>query len=92
MNIVKQKVIEYLDQFLKDLKADNTNLTEEQVMDLYKFFGGTYLSKEQSCSYLNISSAKFDNLIRDGKLKGKKIRGFKEIFYIKSDLDNCMKG
>lgn len=40
------------------------------------------LSKEQSCKYLGISRATFDNYVREGKLpRGKKELGFKELFW-----------
>ncbi len=45
------------------------------------------LSKYQSCQYLNISRATFDNYVREGTLpKGKKVAGFRELFWIEKDL------
>lgn len=39
-------------------------------------------------TYLNISRATFDNLVKDGLLpKGKKVAGFKELFWYKKDLN-----
>ena len=41
---------------------------------------------------LNMSRAKFDNMVRDGKLpKGKKVAGFKELIWYKRDLNKYIK-
>ena len=46
------------------------------------------LSKYQSCQYLNVSRATFDNYVREGKLpRGKKEAGFTEKFWTLKDLD-----
>lgn len=46
------------------------------------------LSKEDACSYLNLSRSTFDTYIRNGWIpKGKKKRGFKELSWSKYDLD-----
>ena len=45
------------------------------------------ISKYQAYTYLGIRRAKFDNLVREGKIpEGKKIPGFKEKFWYKKDL------
>lgn len=45
------------------------------------------MSKYQSYTYLGISRATFDNLVREGKLpRGKKVPGFKELRWYKKDL------
>lgn len=45
------------------------------------------LSKDQVCSKLEVSRATFDNKVRSGKFpKGKKQRGFKELFWTNKDL------
>lgn len=50
------------------------------------------MSKYEAYSYLNISRAKFDNLVKEGKLpKGKKQQGFKELSWTKGDLDKYIK-
>lgn len=50
-------------------------------------------SKYQAIDYLNISRATFDNYVADGKIsKGRKQQGFKEIFWLKSDLDKFKNG
>lgn len=50
-------------------------------------------SKYQAINYLNMSRATFDNYVADGKIpKGRKQQGFKEIFWLKSDLDKFKNG
>ena len=50
------------------------------------------MSKYEAYSYLNISRAKFDNLVKEGKLpQGKKQQGFKELSWFKKDLDLFIK-
>lgn len=50
------------------------------------------MSKYQACQYLNISRSSFDSYVKDGKLpKGRKVVGFKELFWNKAELDNYLK-
>ena len=82
---------------IKDIDAGNSNLSEE---DCIKIIGvikdyiatDTEFSKYQAYSYLNISRAKFDNLVKDGKLpKGRKVEGFKELRWKKKELDDYIR-
>ena len=74
------------------IDAGNSNLSAEEeikVIELLKSYTNKYrkLSKYQACEYLNMSRATFDNYIREGKIpRGKKEAGFKELFYLESDL------
>ena len=80
-----QKCIERID-------AGNSNLSAEEEIKIIEFLKkytnkDRKLSKYQSCEYLNMSRANFDKYIREGKIpKGKKEAGFKELFYLESDL------
>lgn len=88
---------QYLQRIIDDIDAGNTNADEEQliqVMKVLKEFNDRdkYLSKYQAYTYLNMSRAKFDNLVREGKIpKGTKIAGFKELVWNKTDLKNLIK-
>ena len=45
-------------------------------------------SKYQACRFLNISRATFDNKVREGLIPpGRKQQGFKELFWLKKDLE-----
>ena len=75
-----------------EIDAGNSNIDEEEAMQIIKLLKESVrkdipMSKYQAYTYLNISRAKFDNLVREGKLpKGKKRQGFKELVWYKKDL------
>ena len=72
-------------KIVDDIDAGNSEMSEKElyeVTDLLKRynFRDKYISKYQAYTYLNISRAKFDNLVREGVLpKGRKVEGFKEL-------------
>ena len=75
-----------------DIDAGNSNIDEEEALQIAKVLKETSrkdvpMSKYQAYTYLNISRATFDNLVREGKIpKGKKVPGFKELQWYKKDL------
>ena len=77
---------------VNDIKCDNSNASDEDVMNIIKVIKeytrkDEPLSKYQAYTYLNISRAKFDNLVREGRLpKGQKVAGFKELRWYRRDL------
>lgn len=80
-----QKCIDRIDAGNSNISADE----EIAIIELLKKYTDKdrKLSKYQACKYLNISRATFDKYIREGKIpKGKKEAGFKELFYMESDL------
>lgn len=62
-----------LTKIIEDIDCGNSNANEEDLIQAIKVLQ-TYtdktqkLSKYQSCQYLNISRASFDNYVREGKL------------------------
>ena len=93
-----QIIRDLLAKIVEDIDAGNSNLSEDQYNDIIEqisFFSNanTKYSKYQACKYLGISRATFDNKVREGLIPlGKKQQGFKELFWLKSDLDkykNC---
>lgn len=84
-------------QIINDIDAGNTNLEEDEEMEILSTITGIMdkkakLSKYQACNYLGISRATFDNYVREGKLpKGKKEQGFKELFWNKKELLTAIK-
>ena len=82
-----------LNQVINDIDSGNSNASDEEIDVILDTINKTTntqnkLSKYQACKYLNISRATFDNWVRDGKIpEGRKEQGFKEKFWIKSDLD-----
>lgn len=50
------------------------------------------MTKEQACSYLNMSRSKFDSLVREGVLpRGKKVQGMSELRWYRADLKRACK-
>lgn len=94
---MKQIIINLLDKILDDLKSDNSNIPEDkqlELVDILKEYTrqDIPMSKYQAYTYLNISRAKFDNLVKEGIIpEGIKKPGFKEKFYYKKDLNKLIK-
>lgn len=86
-----------LHQTADDIDNGSYQCSEEEqlkVIDVLNSFNQSReLSKEEACSYLNLSRSTFDTYIRNGWIpKGKKKRGFKELSWSKYDLDiACVK-
>lgn len=86
-----------LQQIIDDLDVGNSNLSEQEcieIIDIIKKYSNREekLSKYQAYTYLNISRATFDNLVREGKLpQGKKQQGFKELSWTKKEIDKYIK-
>ena len=81
-----------LQKLINDIDSGNSNMSEEEiqeVIDKLKEYTrkDVPLSKYQAYTYLNMSRAKFDNLVKEGRLpKGQKVAGFKELRWYKRDL------
>ena len=89
---MKETIKILLQQIINDIDTGNTNITEEdeiEIIDCLKkcLRKDDMISKYQACQYLNVSRATFDNLVRAGKIpRGRKVAGFKELFWYKKDL------
>lgn len=83
----------YLLKIVDDIDAGNSNLTEEESIELVNRLKELTdrqkrLSKYEACKYLNVSRATFDNYVREGKLpRGTKEAGFKELSWTIKELD-----
>ena len=74
------------------IDAGNSELTEEEAMDLASVFCHEAISKDQACSYLGIKRSWFDNLIRQGKMpRGRKLRGYNELRWYRDEIETCSK-
>lgn len=76
---------------IDDIDAGNSNIDEDEAMQVIRMLKGLRkdnpMSKYQAYTYLNISRATFDNLVREGRLpRGRKLPGFKELIWLKKDL------
>ena len=84
-------LIKQLTKLMRDtadkIDSGNCEMTAEEAMDVMSILSHESLSKDQACSYLNISRSRFDELIRLKELpKGRKVRGFKELRWWKDEL------
>lgn len=89
-----QTIKRLLLKIVDDIDAGNSYVDEDEAMKIV----GTLkeivrkdkpMSKYQAYTFLNMSRAKFDNLVRDGKIpRGKKVVGFKELQWFEKDLRN----
>lgn len=81
LQVIKKLLLRIVD----DIDAGNSELSQQEMLEVVDAlkrynFRDKYISKYQAFTYLNISRAKFDGLVRDGALpRGKKIEGFKEL-------------
>ena len=74
------------------IEVGNSEITESEAMDILSTVAHEAMSKEQACSYLNLSRARFDDLVREKKIpRGKKRAGFKELVFYKDELDAAVK-
>ena len=87
-----QQIKKYLLDIADDIDAGNSNLTEDEMLKVAKCLKeysrkDKPMSKYQAYTYLNLSRAQFDNLVRAGEIpKGKKEQGFNELRWYKKDL------
>ena len=84
---LKKLIVKYLRELADKIDGGNSEITEEEAIQIIKQIAHEPLSKVQAYKYLGISRAKFDNLIKEGKLpNGKKRQGFKELVWYKDEL------
>lgn len=93
LNAIKNQLLRIVD----DIDCGNSDISEEEALEIAKTLSkytrkDIPMSKYQAYTYLNISRATFDNLVRAGSLpKGRKIAGFKELVWYKKDLNKYLK-
>ena len=93
MQVIKNQLLKIVD----DIDAGNSNVNEEEAIQIAKTLKeytrkDIQMSKYQAYTYLNISRATFDGLVRGGVIpRGKKVAGFKELRWSKKDLDRVKK-
>jgi predicted DNA-binding transcriptional regulator AlpA len=84
----KSLVVKYMRDVADKIEVGTSEISESQAIDILRIVAHEAMSKEQACSYLNLSRARFDDLVREKKLpKGKKRVGFKELVFYKDELD-----
>lgn len=68
-----QTIKDLLLKIVDDIDAGNSNADEEELMRIAKFLNRTLrkdrpMSKYQAYTYLGVSRATFDNMVREGKI------------------------
>jgi predicted DNA-binding transcriptional regulator AlpA len=92
-----QAVKKALQLIIDNIDSGNSNLTEEEcitIVDTIKRLSQKerLISKYQAYTYLNVSRATFDRMVQEGRLpKGKKIAGFKELFWNERQIKDYIK-
>ncbi len=71
LKLIKELLLKVID----NIDAGNSNITEEEAIELIKVIQSytdrdQKLSKYQACQYLNISRASFDNYVKKGGMSG----------------------
>lgn len=93
LQIIKKLLLKVVD----DIDSGNSELSQQEmgeVVDLLQRynFRDKHISKYQAYTYLNISRATFDNMVRAGIIpKGVKEAGFKELRWNLSDIQKIAK-
>lgn len=69
------------------LDAGNSELTEEESIDILSVLTHKVLSKEQACDFVGLGPSQFNLLMASNKLpKGRKRKGFKELVWYEDEL------
>ena len=88
MKTLKDTVIRMLEDALSKMKADNSEMSEDQLLDIASALCHIPLSKAQSCRYLNMSRSQFDDHVRAREIpKGRKVEGYNELRWYRDELD-----
>lgn len=92
---MKEKVKKLLVKELRDIasKIENNTciITEDDAIDLLDGITHIGISKDDAMKELNMSKSTFYNQMANGIVpKGKKRRGFTELFWFRDEIRNCI--
>ena len=89
MNIVREGLSKLLREIADKLDNNNSEIEEEQALEIMKLVAHYPISKERAAIELHIHPSRFDTLVREGKIpKGRKIIGFKEKRWYLDEIQN----
>lgn len=92
MKIIRESLIKLLEDTVEKLKADTCEVSEEQAVEIIKVITHVPMSKEKAAMYLNMSTSRFDTLVREGYLpKGRKRLGWKEKRWYQDEIDDYIR-
>lgn len=85
LNIVRDA----LQQIINDIDSGNTNISQEQQLQILNILNPERLSRTESADYLGVSKSTFDNYVKKGLIpSGTKKYGVLGKLWNKFDLDN----
>lgn len=94
---MKRVIITILEKLLGDLKADNSNLSEEEMMKVAECLNKINehqkeeFSMGEASKYLHMCESSFRNKVREGVIpKGIK-ESHKTLYWLRKDLDKYIK-
>lgn len=86
---IKKSFTKILRETADKIDADNTNINEEQAIQIMSIIAHEPISMEEASMELNVSRTKFNNMINEGKVpKGRKRIGFKEKVWYRDEIKN----
>lgn len=89
---LKSLVIRLMEQAIQDIKTDNSNLTDEEAMDIMSVITHRRFNKYQACNYVGLKTSRFDDYVRAGVFpKGRKIEGSNELVWYQDELDTAIR-
>ena len=90
--LVRETLANTLIELAGKLKAGTSEVSEEQAIEIVKLVAHRPLSKEEAAIHLNMSTKKFDILVKEGYFpKGRKRIGWKELAWYEDEIDKVFK-
>ena len=88
---IKKLLSKELRKVADKIDAGTCEISPDEAMNIVNMLAHEPLSKEQSCTFLNVSRATFDLHVSLGNIpKGRKRTGFKELVWYKDELQKCV--
>ena len=77
-------------KLLDNIDAGNTNLTEDEAVDLLDMFTHIAVGKQEAQNIVGFQKSRFDDYVRMGMIpKGRKRKHFKDLAWYKDELRHC---
>lgn len=88
IDFISKLVCERLRDAADKIEKGECELSKDDACEILSVIAHEPLTKEESCSYLNLSRSRFDDLVRLGTIpKGRKRRGTSTLYWYKDELD-----
>ena len=88
IDFISKLVCKRLRDVANKIEKGECELNKDDACKILSVIAHEPLTKEESCSYLNLSRSRFDDLVRLGTIpKGRKRRGTSTLYWYKDELD-----